>query len=450
VTKSRPFPFKAYVGRLTVGEETWPFRFKVAQDASGVLRFLVPPIPYTAETAALSRALDGLGKGAAFFKLFGETPDGARFQSDHMTVRYHGHRSTPRTSHLLLRFRTSKATLTRQAEGQARPFIRLSLRGFEAFPHLHAQSPLGDVTMAGAYPAPRGTRLSGLLQVVATSTPADFNTWRSQAEALALHLLSCMSLAASRNLKGLVQETWDGGTMEETFYANTDRRGTGQPVVHPMMRQSFFDCAVRAHSQPPVGAKNLSYAIEWFAMDAGYTELRLLHAMTALENLADLNLSPAETRMLPRKRFEVIAKAMRDAARAASVDAENAADFIKALPGRMEDLNRRSLADKILLLGERWGVPLADLLQGDGLPRAIRARNVIVHRGWYYEPANDTPESRDLWDHVRLMREIVVRFVFVALGYQGQYLVYGGSVRQAAFPPRPGSSPGDSATGPAV
>jgi hypothetical protein len=57
------------------------------------------------------------------------------------------------------------------------------------------------------------------------------------------------------------------------------------------------------------------------------------------------------------------------------------------------------------------------------------ARDLIIHRGHYYEG-----EREDLWEHVTVIREIVVRFLLTAIGYKSRYLSYLGGYHDAQFP----------------
>ena len=457
MAKAKQFPFTAYSGDIGFGDDWWPIRFQVAHGADGELRFIVRSMRYTAETVELRRAWDARGQSVPFFKLRGLSKDGVRFESDHVTIARMGTTTTATRTTLDLRLRCSKGVFRSQPAGETqRPFLRLLLRGFEAFPHLETTCRLGKVSMAGKYPGPRTERLSGHLQIVPATPPADFPAWRTEAEALGLHLQRYMSFAQARLIRAPVQQVWDGEAYEETVFSQSRRIRTAQSVIHPMAQKAYFERAVAAFFAPSIVVRDATYALEWFAMDASYTETRLMNAMTALENLTNSNLAPEETAFLADDRFGDLAKAMRAAARkhladhplpadADDADVEADAAMLTALAGKMRDLNRRPLKMKIRMLADRWEVPLADLLTGDGLGKAIRARDTIVHRGWYYEPAEGTPEQRDLWDHVLLMREIVIRFVLTTLAYKGDYISFRGGQHNVTFPPPHDILPGGGA-----
>lgn len=442
MAKSRPFPFTAYTGDIGHGERTWPIRFLAGSGADGELRFLARPMPYNAETAELSRIWHAPGQTVPFFRLEGVSSDGVRFSSEHMRISSLGKETTPTRTVMKPKLQCSRGVFRSTPEDAgARRFLRYSLRGFSAFPPVEAECRLGAVAMQGMHPLPPTERISGYLQVVAPQSVADFPAWREEADRLCLHLQRYMSFAASRLIRAPMTEVWNGQIGERIHLSQTKRSRAGQPVIHPMKLQVFFERAVEAFFDPPIPVLNPTYALEWFAMDAGYTETRLLNVMTALENLTASNLPEPEILFLPKSRFNTLAKAMRNAARACLADNPTDGDttleddWLEILPGRMQDLNRRSLKDKIRLLAARWQVPLEDLVSDETFAAAINARNAIVHRGWYYEPDADSPEHRDLWDHVLLMREILIRFVLTSLRYTGDYLSFRGGQHDVVFPP---------------
>ena len=78
----------------------------------------------------------------------------------------------------------------------------------------------------------------------------------------------------------------------------------------------------------------------------------------------------------------------------------------------------------------RWNVPL-DGISDAQIGQAIKARNAIVHS--VYHPG--TEDGPDLWDHMTVVRELVVRFLLTAIGYRGQYISHVGGYHHAYFPP---------------
>ena len=444
MAKPQPYPFKAFRGEIGIDGQWWPIRYQVATGNDGELRFRVTPMAYTKETVGLRQAWELRNETVPFFKLRGQSASGVTFSSDHITVSTLGLRTTPTRTTLTPKLKCSKGAFTRQAEGATNlVFVRLLLRNFEGLV-VETHCSLGRVMMRGPLNS-RSRQIVGVLEVSTREPVADIGEWRARAEALGLHLQRYMSFAQSRLIRAPIQEFWDGATLETTHWSQTKGCQFAQPVIHSMKLKAYFEHAVAAFFDPPITVVNPTYALEWFAMDASHTEQRLMNAMTALENMADSNLPTEAATFLPNARFQKIAKAMRRAAAAFSseqpapdddVRAREAA-FLEGLSAKMLDLNRRALGDKIKALAALWGVPIADLIENDDLTRAIKARNAIVHRGWYYKPGAATPEQRDLWDHVLLMREFTIRFVLTTLQYHGDYLSFRGGQHEVRFEPLP-------------
>ena len=95
----------------------------------------------------------------------------------------------------------------------------------------------------------------------------------------------------------------------------------------------------------------------------------------------------------------------------------------------LQNLNRQSIVQKLYILAKRWAVPL-DGISRKQIKTAKDARDSIVHRGHY-----DKDGSNELWEHVTVEREIVIRFLFTAIGYQGRYISHLGGFHHAQFPP---------------
>ena len=168
-------------------------------------------------------------------------------------------------------------------------------------------------------------------------------------------------------------------------------------------------------------------------MAAGYTEMRLVQAMTVLENLSHANLTSRQSHFLSPARFKRLSTAMRAAAPTAHGDPDLEA-LLTALPGKMADLNRRPLKDKVRLLMKQWNVPVADL-DLEALDRAVNVRNEIVHRGHYRADEPRSSAGSGLWPHVQFVREIIARIVFAMIAYDGQRIGWIGGYHLTTYPP---------------
>ena len=172
-------------------------------------------------------------------------------------------------------------------------------------------------------------------------------------------------------------------------------------------------------------------------MEATYNEVNLVNAMTALENLVTSNLGDSDALIRPKSEFDKTRKVLRTVLgqcieKWSKDDVRNTEEIVRDLNERLADLNRRSIFQKLLILADRWSVPL-DGIGEDKIKSAKQARDRIVHRGHYYD--NGTDGSGELWEHVTVVREIVVRFLLTAIGYRGGYFSYVGGCHDAQFPP---------------
>ena len=246
-----------------------------------------------------------------------------------------------------------------------------------------------------------------------------------------------MSFASAAALKRPIIEFFAGDNLKVVALSQTRQASAPLRIFHPRNQQPVFDAAVNSFFNPPFEVKNLFFAIEWFAMEAMYNEVRLVNAMTVLENLIASNLEDNDALIQPKKDFEKTRRALRAVLRRcigkwSTDDAKKADEIVMELNERLADLNRRSILQKLAALAKRWSVPL-DGISEDKIKAAKQARDLIVHRGHYYD--NGKEEGNDLWEHVTVVREIVVRFLLTAIGYRGVYFSYIGGCHDAQFPP---------------
>jgi len=296
--------------------------------------------------------------------------------------------------------------------------------------------------MAGPYPNKSPEKVNGFIHLRATEQPSDLNEWRKQSEALFQHLRRLMSFGLAHHVKAPIRELRTSTDWECTFTSQSTPRKNNHPVFHSMALQPFFDSAVSSFFDSSLKHKKISYAIEWFSMDAEYVESRLTNAITSLENLTASNLQPADKNILPKSIFKKIRPPLRKfifcqlakMVESSTLQASQAREFFENASKRLAGLNNTSLRRRVFRLSEKWGVPLGDLSM-DELGRANIARNWIVHRGYYYPESPGAPKMQDLFDHVLLVREIVTRFVLTAIRYKGKYISFRGGQHDVDFPP---------------
>ena len=369
------------------------------------------------------------------FTLHGTAADGLRFQCDSVTFNKLGERwsgisnrhwSKPRGE-------CSRARFFRKLEEPTRrTILKLHLKGFECFPALYAECPLGKVQVAGATTLHEVDELTGWIGIAASKLPVEGLAWRVEAEKLVEHLRRMLSFAASTMLQAPVLEFVHDDCHEIEVLSQSRQHAPVMRVFHKLNLQPVLDAAIASFFNPTIEAKNLFFAIEWFNMPTNYNELRLVNAMTALENIIDSNLTEEEALIEPKRDFERIRKTLRSVIRACLVKwpPERADAAREELGEKLLDLNRRPLRRKLYLLAARWNVPF-DGISDTQISHTIKVRNAIVHSG--HHPSVE--EGPDLWDHMTIARELVVRFLLTAIGYRGQYLSHVGGYHFADFPP---------------
>jgi len=284
--------------------------------------------------------------------------------------------------------------------------------------------------------------ITGHIAVQSDNDPEDLTAWHVDAEKLLDHVRRVMSFASATMLQGPIIEFHEGENLKVVVLSQSRQASAPFRTFHYLGQQPVFDAAVTSFFSPPFEVKNLFFAIEWFAMESTHNEIRLVNAMTALENLVASNLSDNDKFICPEKKFnKKIASELRKTLRnciekkgVTTTEAKQANDDLKELYDNLTNVNRRSIRQKLNILVEHWSVPL-DGISKDKIKAAISARNLIVHRGHYYDDGKE--ESSDaLWEHTLVVREIIVRFLLAAIGYSGDYISYVGGFHNAQFPPQ--------------
>lgn len=242
-----------------------------------------------------------------------------------------------------------------------------------------------------------------------------------------------MSFAAGVKLSDPALEFRFGNDIEINIQSRNIQHHPGWPVIHMMDRQPIFDAAARSYFNPPYAVENLWMALEWIVMPATFNEARVVNAMTALENLVSANTRDVAY-LLDEKPFDNLRKALKKTIdgflRDNQLDSDGS-NLGDELCGKLQELRRRSLRRKLDVLLERWSVPTDDIGKKK-IRSALEARNNIVHEGRYYV---DGTSQVSLYEHIGVVRELVSRVVFRAIGFEGRYVSHLGGYHQAIFPP---------------
>jgi hypothetical protein len=426
---------KLFSGTFSLGKDAVEASAVIHIDSSGELVFDFSPIPYTTQSQFILAAWHTESSDIVHFSFKAAAEDGARFETEHLFFSSLGMPSDAGGTRLAPEARCKKGILRYSLkEPFPLPALRMRLKGFRNFGSLHAECALGRVAMNGPHETnDEDDAADGWLVVQAVEPPPDTAQWRADSEKLLEHVRRIMSLATASFLRAPIVEYIAGTVSEVTVWSQTRQTAAGMAVFHFLAQDGIFAAAVSSYFSPPIVVKHLFFAIEWFAMEATYNEMRLVNAMTALENLIDSNITSGEALILPRAQFEKIRRVLLSVIRTClgKWAAELAEDASIELNEKLADLNRRSLLRKLELLAARWNVSL-DGIDPASLKAAKGARDKVVHRGQYYEDAKEA--DADLWTHVTIIREVAVRFFFTAIGYKGRYISHVGGYHDAVFP----------------
>jgi hypothetical protein len=402
-------------------------KFTAGLDKAGALVIQFERFPLDERSSFISRHSHVGGTKFPKFVLRGSSSDGTLFECDNLiftSLKSETNFSVDERTTIAPQAGYSQARFTMKAEPVAAPMVKWHLKGFESFRPLRASSPLGVVEMAGLAEARGVDGITGALVVRAENAPSDIVEWRAKVDDHCIDVRHIMSFALSTLFGGPIREFRHGDELIIDVFLDSGGGDQSFPVFSSLSLEAIFECAVRWHFEPPIDVKNLVFAIKWFCMKASYREGALITAMTVLENLIDSNLSEDDTYILDDDKFQILRKALsgeikRQAAVWTADRAEQKAYIAEMCP-KLSELRRRSLIGKISLLAERWGVSLDGIPNG-AIQEAKSARDQVVHRGHYQSKKGSV---RDLHDHVLTIREVVVRFILAAVGFEGNYQSY--------------------------
>jgi hypothetical protein len=427
--------FKSFSGYLQASGCNMPITFSARIDQSGEVEFDFGTIALTQETIFIMNYWDDES-----FSLSGKSSEGVEFKTEDLQFNSLKHGSSKEAgSYMNPAGACTRAEFRRKLlEPAPKPILHLYIKGFQNFPRLSAKCIFGTVIMDGRTSIDDPDIITGRISVYSEDEPTDLSVWRMETDKFLEHLRRVMSFASASMLQAPIIEFHAGDDLEVVALSQNRQAPALMHTFHYLNQQPIFDAAVSSFFIPPFKVNNLFFAIEWFAMDATYNEVRLVNAMTVLENLVAANLADKDAKIRPQKEFDKIRRTLRQVLKKC-VDkwsAEKSAkveEVVADLNERLSDLNRRSMFQKTKILAEHWSVPL-DGIGDDRIKAAKRARDLIVHRGHYYEDGKEKID--DLWEHVSVVREIVVRFILTAIGYKGSYYSYLDGYHEAQFPPQ--------------
>lgn len=431
--------FNPFTGHLQVNDRTIKLTFLVRVDPAGEVVIDFGTIALTNETKFIMDSWHNTGAKIKYYSLSGKSADGIEFNSDNLYFNSLGHSSSDDSGNCMSpKGGCSSAKFHRKlSEPVSMPIILMHVKGFKNFRQLQSKCNLGTIMMDGENSIEEPDTITGYIKVFPDNTPSNLSEWRTESDKLLEHVRRVMSFASAAVLQVPIIEYFSDNSVEIHALSQVRQASAPMPTIHYLNQQPVFESAVLSFFNPPIEVKNLFFAIEWFSMNSTYNEVRLVNAMTALENIIASNFLDEDVMIQPKRVFKKTTKTLRKVIKECVVkwgpeESVKADGIALELNEKLADLNRRSIFKKFEILVDRWSVPLNGI-NVDDFKLAKQARDLIVHQGHYYDA--EQGETVDLWQHVTVVREIFVRILLTAIGYKGRYCSYIGGYHQAQFPP---------------
>lgn len=359
------------------------------------------------------------------FFLHGKSDDEVYFFSDDIYI-YHMVNETPPFPLVILKvgFKTAKLHTVLSDHKKDFPIIRYYINGYIGNKTCVAKNHLGEIEMAGVELISNDDEKMSELTISSLDGPPDLEKWRMDVEDFFNNFRSIMSFASGRRLMVPAMEFIHDESHEIHVRAQIKVSSTHTPPFPFYDFSSIFKCAVDSYNDPRPHKEHLPGAIEWLNMNSNYDEGKLILAMTVLEYLVSSNLDKKDLTLRPKSLFRDLRNSLLEVVQEKiskwTEDPAERVSELNEIKDKFEDLNRRTLRQKIFLLADRWGVNIDDIPPED-IAEAKRARDHIVHQGHYTPSINS---KKDIYDHVRLTRELATRFILTALDYKGSYISY--------------------------
>ena len=428
---------RQFSGCLKTDTFSVPITFHAHLNHSGEIEFDFDHIAITQEICFLRDYLLPGKTGLSYFSLIGKSDDRTELEIEriHFSSEYFCDAENEQVR--LSQGCYSKAVFAKNlAEIRHKPLIRMWLIGFKKSHLLTQDCYLGAISMIECSSVDDSDDLTGFLQIEAKNEESDMSAWHDEASKLLEHVRRVMSFASGLMLRVPIVEFYAGDKLTLEILSQIRQVSTASfPVFQSYDRKSIFEIAVNSFSDSQFKVKNLPIAIEWFVMDSSYAEVRLVNAMTVLENLVSSNLEENDKCRIPdKKKFKKFKESLRKEVKPwfekQSENSNSQKITLSNFDETLLDLNRCSLRKKLDILANRWSIQLEDIGE-TRIKEMIKARNSIIHEGHY-----NIEHDKNLWEHAMVARELVIRFIFRALGFQGSYISHFGNYHQAHFSPK--------------
>lgn len=416
------FETTRFQGTLSGHGSSVPIGFDVTIDDLGVLQLRLDRMPFSRDAYALH--VNGRpGTPVDLITLEGRSEAGHVFRSDSFHIAHFSHGSQI-GQELSYQGDCYDAELelpqaeSREPGRDARVWL---VRQFRTFRRIARDTALGRVIIGGPRQDREAQEPNGSIAIFRPEGDTGEGWW-PESERLLTHVARVLSFACDTYLRPVIEERYHQGGV--TVRVNRQGRASGPFMApfHELHMEPIFACACESYFNRHELVEELDAAIRWLTAPVAYDESRLINAMSALENILDRCGLEEVDRFMGSSAFKRVAKRVRDLLAEIGVP-EGMAD-------KVPELNRRSLAEKVMALLSARGVLVHDMPEA-WLGTVIRQRNVIVHTGVSDEFGDQEP---DTLDHTIWVREVVTRIILERLGFVGAYRSWLHQDEQLHFP----------------
>ena len=413
--------FKSFFGFLRYENHEIKITFQAKIDnQTGVLTLNFNEIPFSNK----SRFIEDIWQGNTYqfgsFELSGQTDDGLEFHSK--SLNFSSVKITP-NSNLILDGECLHSTISKNVDDKDTSFIRSRVCGFKSFRLPETKTLLGNLQIQGSHKNEPIENITGYFEVAKNFSEKLHEDWEEKTLSFINHLLIIFSFSSACRINVPITETLNDGKYKIDVFLQNKQTASAQPVIHHLHQKLILEAAYNSYFAPKLTINSLYSAVEWFCMQSLYKESMLINAMTALENIIDSNLDDNKKLYFKKKTFNKLAADLAPIVHekfneCTDIDSYNLT--INELKSKLNELNRIPLLPKITLIADEFKVCIDDIKIK--INNAKSARDKIVHRGLY--AYIDSNNENELYEHMLIIRETVVRIILASINYQGDYLSY--------------------------
>lgn len=416
------FETTRFRGTLSGHGSSIPIDFDATVDDLGVLQLNLDRIPFSQEAYAL-HVDQRPGTPVDLTTLEGRSDAGHLFRSDSFHIAHFSHGSQP-GQELSYQGDCSDARLELPPaeEPARRRDARVWLvRQFRTFRGIARETPLGRVVVGGPRQERDAQEPNGFIAVHRPEHDAT-DDWWTESERLLTHIARVLSLACDTYLRPVIEQCFHSGGTTVRIAKQGRASAPFMAPFHELHMEPIFARACGSYFNRHEPIEDLDAAIRWITAPVAYDESRLVNAMSALENILDRCGLEEVDAFISASAFKRVASRVRELLRELGVP--------EGMAGKVPELNRRGLGEKVTALLQKRGIAVHDMPQ-NWLATVIRQRNIIVHTGVSGDFGDHEP---DTLDHTIWVREVVTRIVLERLGFDGAFRSWLHQDEQYHFP----------------